>query len=158
MLERMDRCLDEGYLLAFDYGYPAASLYASWRRTGTLMTFYRHSSGTDPFARPGREDITCHVDFTALAREGRRLGWNVEGFGSQAAFLLGLGAGSAHRDLLEARPDAAEEAAALRRGVELLTDAAGLGRVRALLLTKGGQAGPFSGFPDDESESLEGDA
>jgi SAM-dependent MidA family methyltransferase len=153
-LGELSAALDRGYLLAFDYGYPAQTLYASWRKAGTLMTFYRQTAGADPLLRPGRQDITAHVDFSALARAGERLGWRVAGFSSQAAFLLSLGAGQAARELLDLRPDAAEVAADLRRGVDLLTDAAGLGRIRALLLVKDAPTGAFSGFQDDDSASL----
>lgn len=157
VVDAMNESLLRGYFLALDYGYPAPRLYASWRKAGTLMTFSRQTAGTDPLVRPGRQDITSHVDFTALTRAGIRFGWRTVGFTSQAAFLHGLGAGQAARELLRLRPDAAEKAASLHRGVEQLTDAAGLGRIRALLMAKGLPRGPFSGFQDDESAALESD-
>jgi SAM-dependent MidA family methyltransferase len=60
-------------VLTFDYGYEARDLYAPWRKTGTLLTFYRHTSG-DPYVRVGRQDITASVDFTTLARAGEETG------------------------------------------------------------------------------------
>jgi SAM-dependent MidA family methyltransferase len=144
--------LRRGFVLTLDYGYPAARLYAPWRRQGTLLCFYRHSTDTDPYRRIGYQDITAHVDFTAVARTGREHGLEVAGFTTQRDFLLALGIGEA----LAAGPQALglEEFLARRRAVEALLDSEGLGRIRVLVQAKGIACPPLLGFAHDERESL----
>jgi SAM-dependent MidA family methyltransferase len=83
--------LDQGLALVIDYGYPRALYYALERRDGTLMCHYRHRAHEDVFFHPGLQDITAWVDFTALAEAGDCCGMEVEGFCSQAMFLLACG-------------------------------------------------------------------
>ena len=73
-MTRAANALKRGYVLTLDYGYEAADLYASWRKRGTLLTFYRHTSDEDPYARIGRQDITASVDFTTVVRAGEAAG------------------------------------------------------------------------------------
>jgi len=60
--------LGEGAIFVIDYGFPRHEYYHPQRSTGTLMCHYRHQSHGDPFSHPGEEDITAHVDFSALAQ------------------------------------------------------------------------------------------
>lgn len=85
------RALDEGVLLVVDYGYPASELYHPMRCDGTLMCHYRHRAHGDPYINVGTQDITSHVDFSALARSAHEAGRSVLGFTTQASFLLSLG-------------------------------------------------------------------
>ena len=134
-LSRAEAALRRGYILTLDYGYPAESLYAAWRKRGTLLTFYRHTSDDDPYARPGRQDITASVDFTSLTRSGEAAGLRTHGLVSQTDFLANLGIGEA---LVQKPPaDALEAYYALRRSVIELTDPAGLGRISVLVQGKG---------------------
>lgn len=80
-----------GVLLFIDYGFPRAEFYHPDRATGTLMCHYRHRAHTDPLILPGLQDITAHVDFTAIAQAGTDIGLDLLGYTSQAAFLLGNG-------------------------------------------------------------------
>jgi SAM-dependent MidA family methyltransferase len=91
LVEDLGRRLRAGALLLLDYGFPRRELYHPQRCEGTLMGHYRHRSHADPFLWPGLSDLTTHVDFTAMAEAGVRAGLAVEGFASQAAFLLGCG-------------------------------------------------------------------
>ncbi len=127
--------LDSGFVLTFDYGYEAPDLYAPWRRDGTLLCFYRHNPSNDPYRRIGRQDLTAHVDFTTLIEEGRQHGLEALGLTTQARFLCALGIGEALQ-LREGDTDL-EEHFARRRAVARLTDAAGLGRIKVLIQTKG---------------------
>jgi SAM-dependent MidA family methyltransferase len=77
--------------IVIDYGYPRAEYYLAERRDGTLMCHYRHRAHTNPFVNIGLQDITAHVDFTALARAGIDAGLELTGYTSQAQFLLGCG-------------------------------------------------------------------
>jgi SAM-dependent MidA family methyltransferase len=134
--------LGRGLVLTFDYGYPAADLYASWRTAGTLMAFYRHAVSADPLANVGEQDLTAHVDFTALALAGRAHGLTLAGFTSQREFLTALGI---HEAVAAAGMDLAETLAR-RRAVVSLMDPAGLGRVRVLTQARGLDASGLAGF------------
>lgn len=90
--EAVVRALKRGFVLTFDYGDTAGGLYAAPRAGGTLRCTYRHAPVADPFARMGEQDITAHVDFTALAEAGKRHGLATLGYVTQAGFLEHLGA------------------------------------------------------------------
>lgn len=131
-----------GAVLTFDYGYPAAKLYAPWRTQGTLMAFYRHAVSDDLLAHVGEQDLTTHVDFTALARVGAAHGLQPAGFTSQRAFLVNLGI----QEAVAVTGLSLEETLARRRAVLALTDPAGLGRVQVLLQTRGIDGSNLRGF------------
>jgi SAM-dependent MidA family methyltransferase len=84
---------DTGAAILFDYGFPAHEFYVDDRTGGTLMCHYRHHAHPDPFYLPGLQDITAHVDFTAMALAAQDAGLDVLAYMSQAAFLLGAGIG-----------------------------------------------------------------
>lgn len=85
------RRLSRGALLFIDYGFPAREFYHPQRDRGTLMCHYRHRSHDDPFLWPGLQDITAHVDFSALARAGTDAGLELLGYTNQAQFLINCG-------------------------------------------------------------------
>ncbi|MDH3514512.1 MAG: SAM-dependent methyltransferase, partial [Gammaproteobacteria bacterium] len=85
--------LNQGALLLIDYGFPRAEYYHPQRAQGTLMCHYRHRAHDDPLRFVGLQDITAHVDFTAIAEAGTGAGLALLGYTSQAAFLLGSGLG-----------------------------------------------------------------
>lgn len=81
--------LQRGALLCIDYGFPAHEFFHSQRNRGTLMCHYRHQAHADPFLWPGLQDITAHVDFSAVARAGA--GLELLGYTGQAQFLINCG-------------------------------------------------------------------
>lgn len=83
--------IEAGAMLFVDYGYPRGEYYLPERRDGTLVCHYRHRAHADPFFRPGLQDLTAFVDFTALAEAGTRAGFDLSGYCAQAAFLLNNG-------------------------------------------------------------------
>jgi SAM-dependent MidA family methyltransferase len=83
--------IEAGVLLIVDYGFPRAEFYHPDRAAGTLMCHYRHRAHSDPLILPGLQDITAHVDFTAVAEAGTNAGLELLGYTSQAAFLVGAG-------------------------------------------------------------------
>ena len=85
------RILEHGALLLFDYGFPRHEYYHPQRGSGTLMCHYRHHAHNDPLWWPGLNDITAHVDFTAIAEAGFEAGLEVIGYTSQAQFLFNCG-------------------------------------------------------------------
>ena len=134
-MTRAATALRRGFILTLDYGYEAADLYAPWRKRGTLLTFYRHTSGDDPYARIGRQDITASVDFTSVMRAGEAAGLHTVEFTTQSEFLASLGVGEALAQ--PPGPNQLESYTDLRRAVVELTDPAGLGRIRVLIQAKG---------------------
>jgi SAM-dependent MidA family methyltransferase len=80
-----------GVLLLIDYGFPRHEFYHPQRANGTLMCHYRHRAHGEPFFLPGLQDITAHVDFTAIAESGYDAGLDLLGYTTQAAFMFGNG-------------------------------------------------------------------
>lgn len=85
------RALERGAILIADYGFPAREYYHPQRSTGTLACHYRHRMHGDPFYLPGLQDVTAHVDFSALARAAAAGGLEVLGYANQAQFLVNCG-------------------------------------------------------------------
>jgi SAM-dependent MidA family methyltransferase len=83
--------LEKGVALFVDYGFPRKEYYHPQRRDGTLMCHYRHHAHADPFFLPGLQDITSHVDFSAVASAARDAGLELAGYTSQAQFLINCG-------------------------------------------------------------------
>ncbi|MCB1756345.1 MAG: SAM-dependent methyltransferase, partial [Gammaproteobacteria bacterium] len=115
----LSRALEQGAIVLLDYGYPRREFYLPQRAAGTLRCYYRHRAHDDPFLLPGLQDITSHVDFTALVEAATDAGLELQGFTSQAQFLLASGllehAGAAAVD------GSALEQARLSRDVQQLT-------------------------------------
>lgn len=83
--------LERGALLLIDYGFPRREFYHQQRGRGTLMCHYRHHSHPDPFYLPGLQDVTVHVDFTAIIAAADAAGLSLLGYTSQGQFLLNCG-------------------------------------------------------------------
>ncbi|MFM6456040.1 MAG: class I SAM-dependent methyltransferase, partial [Planktothrix sp.] len=85
--------LNQGFILTIDYGYPAQRYYLPSRREGTLQCYYQHRHHNDPYINIGKQDLTAHINFTALDRYGERYNLHLHGFTQQALFLMALGLG-----------------------------------------------------------------
>jgi SAM-dependent MidA family methyltransferase len=83
--------LESGVILMIDYGFSQREYYHPQRSEGTLMCHYRHFAHGDPFLYPGLQDITAHVDFTAMAEVGLEQGMQLLGYCGQAQFLINCG-------------------------------------------------------------------
>ena len=97
--------LHQGVVLLIDYGFSQAQYYSAERTQGTLSCFFRQRMHDDPFINVGLQDITTWVDFTALAHAGIAADLTLEGFATQAHFLLGCGLDRLLVDMSE-QPDA----------------------------------------------------
>ncbi|KJS13102.1 MAG: hypothetical protein VR67_05540 [Peptococcaceae bacterium BRH_c8a] len=100
-LAEVTQYLNRGFVLLIDYGTGARDLYGPHRFNGTVRCFYHHKLIDDPLVHVGQQDITAHVNFTALASQGQQAGLHPLGLISQPQFLLNLGildAVSAHND------------------------------------------------------------
>lgn len=123
-----------GLALLIDYGFPAREYYLGQRRQGTLMCHYRHHAHTDPFYLPGLQDITAHVDFTAVALAAQTAGLTVAAYMSQAEFLLSAGLTEL---LTEISPDDIRGWSGQSRAVQTLTSPAEMGELfKVLVLSK----------------------
>ncbi|MES2364314.1 MAG: class I SAM-dependent methyltransferase [Pseudomonadota bacterium] len=90
-IKSLAQCLQRGTLILIDYGFGEREYYHPQRNRGTLMCHYRHHVHDDPFYYPGLQDITAHVDFTAIAVAGIEAGMRLAGYTSQAQFLINCG-------------------------------------------------------------------
>jgi SAM-dependent MidA family methyltransferase len=90
-VEGVSRNLRRGFVLTIDYGYEARELYHPGRRLGTLLCYFRHTTSPNPYRRVGYQDITSHVNFTALVRKGETVGLQKAGYTEQYKFLAALG-------------------------------------------------------------------
>jgi SAM-dependent MidA family methyltransferase len=80
-----------GFVMTIDYGYQSAELYSPSHREGTVLCYHRHSMYDNPYLHIGEQDITAHVNFSALHHWGLQNGLLCSGFTNQAQFLLSLG-------------------------------------------------------------------
>jgi len=148
--------LDRGFVLTIDYGYEAAELYSEKRPRGTLQTYSRHTQGADPYRDVGRQDLTAHVDFSAVVADGEAVGLRPVALWSQASFLRGLGLDSWMRRLRsEVQPQRERDANMMAMRDLVRPD--GLGAFKVLVQEKGSGVGdpprlspdasPASGLP-----------
>ena len=100
--------LKRGYILTVDYGYTADKYYRPARSQGTLQCYYQHRRHNNPYANLGHQDITAHVDFTALQRQGELCNLKTLGFTQQGLFLMALGLGDRLNDLSSGKYDATQ--------------------------------------------------
>jgi len=144
--------LEEGLILVIDYGFPRREFYHPQRRTGTLMCHHRHRAHADPFGHPGDEDITAHVDFSALAEAAHEAGARVLGYATQAQFLVNCGI----TDVLEqANAENALHYAPIASQAQKLLSPAEMGELFKVLAVGRGKTPPLAGFSRGErSHSL----
>jgi SAM-dependent MidA family methyltransferase len=92
--------ISRGFLLIIDYGYTRAEQLAGHHR-GTLMAYRHHSASSDPYQAPGDQDITAHVNFTALAAAAEGSGMDVQPLRTQSQFLMQIGEANQFADAFE---------------------------------------------------------
>ncbi len=120
--------LTSGVILLVDYGFPAKEYYHPDRADGTLMCHYQHHAHSDPFFFPGLQDITAHVDFSAIAKAGTDANLDILGFTQQASFLMSCGL----IELLQQNANNAlstKEQAMLNHAITVLTSPAEMGEL-----------------------------
>ena len=97
--------LDRGFVLTIDYGHDAHELYNERHMRGTMLAYRGHAAGENFYDAPGEQDLTAHVNFTALDLAGRESGLETIGRVSQTQFLLSLARANNFADLHEANHD-----------------------------------------------------
>jgi SAM-dependent MidA family methyltransferase len=134
------RRLERGYVLTIDYGHRAAELFDDHHMRGTLLAYHDHRVSENVYASPGEQDLTAHVNFTALELWGKRAGLNSVGLTSQMAFLLALGQGNEFADLHD---DGQSETERVRARLQLKTliHPEGMGERFQVLIQQKGAAG-----------------
>ncbi len=113
-MHSVSQLLEKGLVLLIDYGFPRSEYYHSDRHQGTLMCHYRHFAHGDAFLYPGLQDITAHVDFTAVAEAADMYGLTVSGYINQAGFLLNCGLLTLLEDISDEKHRFAQNQAVLR--------------------------------------------
>lgn len=143
--------LEKGAILMLDYGFGQSEYYHPQRITGTLMCHYRHYAHDDPLILPGLQDITAHVDFTAIAETGLSHGLDLLGYTSQTHFLLNCGI----TDLLAlASPEKASAYLPVAAQAQKLLSPAEMGELfKAIALGKGIDA-PLVGFRQGDKSRM----
>jgi SAM-dependent MidA family methyltransferase len=127
------RHLTRGMVVLIDYGFTRHEYYHPQRQRGTLMCHYQHRAHDDPFYRVGLQDMTAHIDFTAIADSALQAGMKVAGYTTQAHFLLGSGLA----DLAAGEGDNAETRLGLANQVRRLTLPQEMGELfKVMVLTK----------------------
>ncbi len=135
--------LRRGLVLLIDYGAPATELYdANRRREGTLRAYLRHRVHDDPYVHVGRQDLTAHVDVTAVTRAATAAGLETVASTTQAEFLLGAGIEELLREVQADPATTLPAYVELRSGLMRLLDPAATGRFRVLAFGRDWPAGP----------------
>ena len=134
--------LERGVALFFDYGFPRHEYYHPQRNRGTLMCHYRHRAHDDPYFLPGLQDITTHVDFSAIAGAGWDAGLDLLGYAGQAQFLVNCGI----TDVLAETPADDAAYAPLAAGAQKLLSPAEMGELFKVIALGRGVPEPLLGF------------
>ena len=148
-IQRTAGLMRKGFVLTLDYGDKAKALYTAWRRRGTLLCYYKHQANERPLLHPGKQDITAHVNFSALIDEGRRLDMRLHRFTTQRLWLQSLGIEEELEQRYLNEFAEAEFARATDRGqiallkwrdvrqrASVLTDPGGMGDFKVLILRR----------------------
>lgn len=146
-LAQVSRKLSQGYLLTIDYGYSAEKYYHPQRRQGTLQCYAQNRYHDNPYLQVGAQDITSHVNFTALEQWGETYGLKTLGFTRQALFLMNLGL-DRRLAALSSGTYPLGELLSRREALHQLIDPQGLGNFGVLLQGKGVGADSLTGFQE----------
>ncbi len=144
------RALAKGFVITIDYGCLAAELYSQRRKFGTLQTYYRHTEGSSPYQRVGRQDISAHVDFSSLRYEGQAVGLQTLAYMTQADLLQDMGMDEMLRKM-RVTPMSQHERTANVMALRDLVKPAGLGGFKALIQEKGTGVAAYASLVPPES-------
>jgi SAM-dependent MidA family methyltransferase len=140
-IESVGRALERGFVLTIDYGHEARALYDAHHNRGTLLAYRDHAVSENLLDAPGEQDLTSHVNFTALDLWGRRAGLVRTGLVTQTQFLVALGRGNEFGDLYEPEQTEMEKLRA-RLLLKNLIHPEGLGEKFQVLIQHKGIAAP----------------
>jgi len=127
-IEAWDRAIERGFALVLDYGDTSERLYSVERKRGTLMAYHAHRSGEAYLEGVGEQDLTAHVNFTALTDAATARGWRLVGRTTQDRFLIANGILEAF-ETMDDRTYHDPEAIRQRQGIKRLIHPTGMGRM-----------------------------
>jgi SAM-dependent MidA family methyltransferase len=151
LVSSLSERLSSGAMLFIDYGFGAREYYHPQRSSGTLMCHYRHHAHDDPFFLPGLQDITAHVDFTAIAESAIDHGASLLGYTSQAHFLMNGGITDFISDI---SPDNLREYLPLSAQIQKLTSPAEMGELFKVIALGKGIDAPLRNFLSGDKSRL----
>ena len=131
-MARLSAAIEQGFLVTIDYGYTREEQLAG-RHLGTVMTYRQHSASPNPYEAPGDQDITAHVNFTALASTAEQSGMRAHRLLTQSQFLLGIGEANQFGDAFE-ECRLPEERAKIALQLKHLVTPAGMGETFQVLV------------------------
>ena len=99
-MSQIASAIERGVIIAIDYGYTRQEQLTG-RHRGTITAYRQHSVSTNPYEAPGEQDITAHVNFTALTAAAEAQGMQVQPLVTQSQFLMGIGEHNQFADVFE---------------------------------------------------------
>jgi SAM-dependent MidA family methyltransferase len=135
-LKTVAQKLDRGYIISIDYGYSADRYYNPIRSQGTLQCYYEHYHHNDPYINIGNQDLTAHIDFTTIQKQGELLDLATIGFTKQGMFLMALGLGDRISTVSSSSSDI-QTILTRRQNLHQLVDPMGVGKFGILIQSKG---------------------
>ncbi len=143
--------LVKGVVLLIDYGFGESEYYHAQRDRGTLMCHYRHHAHEDPFHLPGLDDMTSHIDFSAIAESGVSAGLRLAGYTTQAQFLINCGITELLETLAAGDPPGY---ASIARAAHKLLSPAEMGELFKVMALSKNWPEPLSGFTQGDKRRL----
>ena len=143
--------LKRGAILLIDYGFGRSEYYHPQRHRGTLMCHYRHYAHDDPFYLPGLQDITSHVDFSAIAMAAHQGGLDLLGYTSQAHFLINCGI---TEFLAQIPPENVTDYLPLANQVQKLLSPAEMGELFKVIAFGKNVSTPLTGFASGDKSRM----
>ena len=151
LINSLADCLKQGVILMLDYGFGAAEYYHPQRNQGTLMCHFQHYAHSNPLINLGLQDITAHVNFTAIAEAGTAQGLTLAGYCNQASFLINCGL----LDLLaEVSPSNMAVYAPLAAAAQKLLSPAEMGDLFKVIALSKNFDEPLIGFKDGDKSHV----
>jgi SAM-dependent MidA family methyltransferase len=148
-IEDAGRAIGRGFVMTIDYGHEAHALYSERHNRGTLLAYRNHTVTENILDAPGEQDLTAHINFTALDLWGRHSGLEQTGLVTQSQFLVALGRANEFGDLYEPGQSEIEKLRA-RLLLKNLIHPEGLGETFQVLIQHKGIRAPrltgLSGF------------
>jgi SAM-dependent MidA family methyltransferase len=145
-IESVGRALERGFILTIDYGHEARVLYDAPHNRGTLLAYRDHAVSENLLDAPGEQDLTAHVNFSALELWGQKAGLIRTGLVTQSQFLVALGRENEFADLYELAQSEMDKLRA-RLLLKNLIHPEGLGeKFQVLIQHKGIAAPPLTGL------------
>ena len=147
-IANVGRSLERGFVLSVDYGHAASQLYDERHMNGTVLAYWRHRVSENFYRAPGEQDLTAHVNFTALDICGRATGLELVGLTSQTNFLFALARANDFADIADDDSSEMEKTRA-RLSFQNLINPEGMGEAFSVLVQrKGIETTPLSGLAE----------